>query len=96
MTFEHFGAAVVGPCYGLASAVETARSTDLAAAVLDIDLAGEDVFPAADILTERGVPFVFHTGHGRRIELARDYPDVPVCKKPVRGERIAKVLAGLL
>lgn len=33
------------------------------AAVLDINLQGEAVFPVADALIERGIPFVFATGY---------------------------------
>lgn len=96
MALEDAGAIVLGPIHSLPAAIEAARTVDLAAAVLDIDLAGRDVFPAADILRARGVPFVFHTGHGRRIELDRDYPAVPVCKKPVSGDRVVRILAGML
>lgn len=96
MALEDAGAVVVGPIPGLAAAIEAARTADVAAAILDIDLAGHDVFPAADILRARGVPFVFHTGHGRRVELGHDYPAVPVCKKPMSGDRVVRILAGTL
>jgi DNA-binding response OmpR family regulator len=96
MALENAGAVVVGPVYSLPTALEAARATELAAAVLDVDLGGRDVFPVADLLLARGVPFVFHTGHGRRLVLGRDYPDAPVCKKPTSGERVVRVLAATL
>jgi len=34
-------------------------------ALLDVNVAGEPVFPLAEKLDERGVPFLFITGYGR-------------------------------
>ncbi len=58
--FESVGATILGP----ASDVPAARSyLDRAdAAVLDINLRGGPVFPIADALSLRGVPFVFFSG----------------------------------
>jgi CheY-like chemotaxis protein len=94
--FEAAGAEVVGPAATLAEATSFAESEEIDAAVLDIDLAGLDVFPAADILKRRGVPFIFQTGHGQRRELAADYPEVRVCKKPVSARDLVEVVRDLL
>lgn len=60
---ERSGATVVGPVGRLADALDLAgRATPLDVAVLDVNLHGETVFPVADVLAERGVPFVFATG----------------------------------
>ncbi|MBZ9936970.1 response regulator [Mesorhizobium sp. BR1-1-16] len=58
--FSSLGAVVLGPV----SNVEAARSQTVYAdaAVLDVDLNGQEVFPIADELDRRGVPFVFFTG----------------------------------
>jgi CheY-like chemotaxis protein len=96
MQLEMAGAETIGPIPSLEEAVSAATEGMFAAAILDIDLRGKDVFPAADQLKRRGIPFVFHTGHGRRTELTDDYPSVPVCKKPVNGDKLLRVLAGLL
>lgn len=93
---EDAGAHVVGPCASLSAALAAARGEELDAAILDIDLGGLDVFPAADILRDAGVPFVFHTGHGQRRELIEDYPDAPVCKKPVGSDRLLNALAAIV
>lgn len=39
------------------------RSEPFAAAALDVDVAGEPVFPPAALLREREVPFCFATGY---------------------------------
>jgi hypothetical protein len=54
------GAEILGPASCLDSAEEHVEYAD--AAVLDIDLNGRNVFPVADRLLERGVPFVFYSG----------------------------------
>ena len=80
---EDAGALVVGPCYTLEECLRACRSEHVDAAVLDVDLAGRDVFPAADALRERHVPFLFHTAHADRHELVGRFGEVPVCRKPV-------------
>lgn len=50
-------------------------------AVLDVNIGGEMVFPVAEHLRERGVPFVFATGYG---DLPRaGFESVPVLAKPI-------------
>jgi hypothetical protein len=58
---EEGGAAVVGPASDVAGALDLIEKASLDGAVLDIDLKGEMVYPVADVLTARGVPFVFAT-----------------------------------
>ena len=100
MELEHalqdVGAEVVGPIATLRCAVEEARRTTCEGAVLDVDLRGEDVYPAADALVARAIPFVFHTGHGLKRDLFRRYPAAPVCSKPMHSEQLLRTLAGLL
>ncbi|WP_185983787.1 response regulator [Aureimonas mangrovi] len=52
------------------------------AAILDLNLHGEVSFPVADLLVAKGVPFLFHTGHGVREKLENRYPGAVVCNKP--------------
>src|SRR5690242_10866422 len=58
------GCVVLGPVPRLADAVDAAAKEQCDVAVLDVNLAGEWVFPAAAILSERNVPVIFVTGHG--------------------------------
>ena len=50
-------------------------------ALLDVNLAGEEVFPVADALASRQVPFVFLTGYGRNVIPDR-FRDRPLLGKP--------------
>lgn len=62
---EDMGCAPVGPAStvdeGLALVTDGAP---LDAALLDVNVAGRQVFPIAQALKDRGVPFVFSTGYG--------------------------------
>jgi DNA-binding response OmpR family regulator len=89
---QDIGVDVVGPVATVAAAVELLRTTDVQAAVLDVNLRGDRVYPVADLLRERHVPFVFASGYGSELEAA-DYADVPRCIKPVDFPLLAKSLA---
>jgi len=90
---ESAGGTLVGPCYTFAEAMAAVRNETFDAAVLDVDLSGEDVFPAADELKRRGIPFAFHTAHAERNEIKARFGDVPLCRKPMRMEDLVSVLA---
>lgn len=79
------GARVLGPAVRLSRGLEIAQAnlSAIEAAILDIDLNGEDVFPLAALLRANDVPFLFHTGHGTRAALAAEFASVPVCTKPI-------------
>lgn len=91
-SLEEAGASVVGPCYTLAECMKIAAAEEIDAAVLDVDLAGHDVFPAADTLRDRGIPFVFHTAHADREEIQSRFGDVRVCRKPTGMDDLLTIL----
>lgn len=53
------GAVVVGPALDFDTGLALASTNDLDGAVLDIDIAGQPVWPIARVLKQDGVPFVF-------------------------------------
>ncbi|HRD29576.1 MAG TPA: PAS domain S-box protein [Caulobacter sp.] len=65
------------------------------AAILDINLAGKLVFPLADLLRARGIPFVFCTGYEETGGGDR-YRDAPVVRKPVNLETLGQELNRVL
>ena len=82
MDLEDAGYEVVGPCLTLQACLEALETQKIDAAVLDVDLAGYDVFPVAKELEERGTHFVFHTGRGQREKIKELFPEAPICTKP--------------
>ncbi len=80
---ELAGAEVIGPIGHLATALaQISEESDIHAAVLDVNLRGNDVFSLADLLVERGVPLVFYTGYDNAA-LRAGYAGSSVCLKPV-------------
>ena len=75
----------------LEEAVRLARTVDVDFALLDINLNGQQSFPVAQALRERGVPFLFATGYGARI-LPAPYLDTPVLQKPFSLEELGRAL----
>lgn len=60
---EDAGAEVLGPVPSVTGALTLlAREAPPDAAILDVNLGGEMVYPLADILRQRGIPFMFATG----------------------------------
>lgn len=94
-TLTAAGARVCGPCVSLKQALDAAGSAAMDCAVLDIDLGGQEVFPAARVLQARGIPFVFYTGQPEREALRDEFAGVAVCVKPLRPERLVDALAAL-
>ncbi|MGB3722817.1 MAG: response regulator [Pacificimonas sp.] len=95
---EDRGATVRGPIMRLSDGVPLAENEDehFDVAILDINLRGEEVYPIAERLKLRGVPFLFHTGHGEEDILKARFGEIPVCNKPVRTERLVDEVERLL
>ena len=78
---------------GLAIACNPAVQLD--AAVLDINLGGEQVYPVAERLRTRGVPFMFSTGYGQNGR-APSFAHVPTLNKPYEPEDLEEMLVSVL
>ncbi|MEG9524179.1 MAG: response regulator [Hyphomicrobiales bacterium] len=79
----------------LSKALDLARSEAFDLAVLDVNLGDARSYPVADLLFERGTPFLFATGYGWK-GLERTYRDVPVLQKPYQAEPLEHLLVRLL
>ena len=76
------GADVIGPVATVADALHLIDQVpEIDAAVLDVNLGQEAIFPVADALRARKVPFVFSTAQ-ERSQLPERFRDVPLCAKP--------------
>jgi DNA-binding response OmpR family regulator len=85
------GHQVVGPAMRLDKALAAARCEQFDFAILDINLAGEQSFPVADILTQRGIPFMFASGYGVAGLIER-YRHVPVLQKPFDPSQLEAIV----
>ena len=89
------GCVVVGPVPRLADALEAAAKESCDAAVLDVNIGGERVYPVAEILAERHVPFIFVTGYSGDA-LPRKYAEQPRIAKPFRVAQLLGALSNLI
>ena len=93
---EDAGAEVLGPAMSLPDALAMVeQSARIDCALLDVDLAGHDVYPVAQALQRRGIPFLLHTGHGSRRAHGEMFPGAITCLKPTLPETLIDLLAGL-
>ena len=89
------GCAIVGPAAEIEEALRLAGSADIDAALLDVNLGGRPIFPVADALKARGVPFAFASGSGEA-GLTDDHRGAAVLQKPFREADLRRVLEGLV
>lgn len=88
------GFEAVGPVYRLEDALALAAEAEVDAAILDVNLNEAQSFPVADLLQQRGIPFLFATGYaesgvgwwGEAITIA----------KPYGRDQLARALSRLL
>lgn len=92
---DRLGIGVVGPVADPSAAMQLVEDEEIHGAVLDINLRGETVYPVADALRARGVPFGFATGYDRAV-LPRGYRDVPRWEKPFDTEKLAAELNSMM
>ena len=88
-----FGVEVIGPVCSVAAALNVVNSlgTEIDGASLDVNLQGERVYPVADALRAKHVPFVFSTGYDAA-GVPQHYHDIPRCSKPVDTKILAHTL----
>jgi CheY-like chemotaxis protein len=90
---QKLGATVVGPTGRVDNALELIEEQHIDAAILDIHLDGDLVFPVAEKLETLGIPYVFATGYDPSIIPAR-FSGFILSEKPIDLEHIAKALFG--
>lgn len=90
------GATVVGPAPRVADALHLIENEErLDAAILDVNLGGETVFPVAAKLESRGVPFVFATGYNER-DLPARYAQITRLEKGLEDRQLVPEIVRLL
>lgn len=91
---EDLGCDVVASFGGVDQALSWLASQDEPpdGAVLDVNLGGEMVFPFAEALARRAVPFAFATGYGALSD--QRFAEAPLIAKPVNMGDLAKVVGG--
>jgi CheY-like chemotaxis protein len=89
------GYEIAGAVGTIAEASEIAEKAEFDLAILDVNLDGKEIYPVADILAQRGLPFIFVSGYGEG-SLAEPYRGRPALQKPFQAEQLETALKGLL
>ncbi len=87
---SELGTWAIGPFSRLAEAMVAAVHEEIDAGIIDINLGGEFVYPVADVLAARKIPFVFVTGYGVESIDGR-FGYVPIVKKPIQRQVLQKL-----
>lgn len=88
---REFGCKAVWHASDVAQAMAALERKRPAAAVLDVNLGGNVVYPVAERLEALSVPFVFATGYGRDA-IAQRWRDRPCIQKPIEPDALAEAL----
>jgi CheY-like chemotaxis protein len=92
---KDFGCTVVGPTGNMAFAVDLAGAEALDGAIIDLNIRGGKVYPVAEVLRDRGVPFLLASGYADWT-LREDFKDRPRLTKPYSAETVQQKLLALL
>jgi CheY-like chemotaxis protein len=92
---EDLGCEIVASAARLAEARGLAATATIDLAILDVNLAGHPSFPVAEILRERGIPFLFSTGYGQS-GLSQEFAERPLIGKPFSLKELRETIARAL
>lgn len=91
-----FGCEVVGPAASIDQARRLARREAIDAALLDVNVGGELVYPVARQLIDRDVPVILCSGSDAGIAIAAPYDTLPRLAKPFDQDSLHKALVAAL
>ncbi|GLS20980.1 response regulator [Labrys miyagiensis] len=91
---KELGCLIVGPANKLEAALRLARQEEIDAAILDITIRGGQVFPVAEVLIERGVPFILASGYGDW-SLPQAFQGKPRLQKPFTSDELQSALEAI-
>jgi PAS domain S-box-containing protein len=84
------GHSVIGPVSRASDALQAAKDGDYDAAILDINLGDGMAYPVADIVSARGIPFVFVTGYDADT-IDERFSSVPILQKPIERQMLEQL-----
>ena len=92
---QELGCAIDASVAHLEDARRIAETIVVDFAVLDVNLNGHPVFPVAEILRRRRIPFIFSTGYGVS-GVSEEFRNYPILSKPFTMNDLQQKLAAAL
>jgi CheY-like chemotaxis protein len=92
---QDLGCEVVGPAPNMAAAWELVENEDFDAAIMDIHIRGERVFPLCETLQSKGVPFLLTSGYADW-QIPEKWEDRPRLQKPYTIDDVERALAKIV
>jgi DNA-binding NarL/FixJ family response regulator len=82
---------VIGPFDRLDRALHAAQSSSFDLALLDVNIAGDKIYPVAEAVARRGIPFLLLSGYGEAA-IPPEHPEWRACAKPFRATDLIRML----
>jgi len=79
----------------ITEALRLAENTRFDLAILDVNVNGRTISPVADLLSAKGLPFIFATGYGSS-SLPEPHRDRPALEKPFQLEALSRTIESAL
>jgi CheY-like chemotaxis protein len=91
---DELGCKVVGPAPNMATAREMVEAGEFDAALLDVHIRGDVVFPLCELLAAKGVPFVLTSGYADWT-MPEKWDERPRLQKPYTIAQVEDALTAL-
>ncbi|MFN3388713.1 MAG: response regulator [Allosphingosinicella sp.] len=88
---ESLGHAVAATCDSVPAALERVQEGGFDVAIVDVNLNGQQIWPVADQLADKGIPYILATG-GHIEPPPERHANVPVLSKPFTLDAVEPVL----
>jgi CheY-like chemotaxis protein len=92
---EELGHRVVAEAGNIQDAIGLAETTIFHLAILDVNIAGHNIGPVADIIERRGLPIVFASGYGSA-GLPEPFSRRPLLRKPFLISKLKEAIDTIL
>jgi CheY-like chemotaxis protein len=76
-------------------ALELIAYAQICAAIVDVNLGGQDCSSVCDALAKRSIPFIFYTGYAEAPSLSQ-WPSAPAVGKPAEGRTLVDAISHLI
>lgn len=91
---SELGCEVAGPAPNMAAARLLVEAGGFDAALMDVHIRGERVFPLCELLDSKGIPFVLTSGYADWT-MPEKWSDRPRLAKPYTIDQVGRALSGL-